>query len=312
MKNIIVPVLFLFAFSSLNAQVTKKTKKEKSVSVNINTDNDVDRRIKIVTEEDGVEKVIEWTDQGEIPAEIMEKLEEQGIDVELLGEEGGENIFIEIKDNEKKERKEIKIKRKMKGDGADRLIWHGDDGDVHIIRDKEIKIIALDEYGDKKVIEWDGEGEMPEELREHMEDLDFEIDKDFEGHRRIRMHRDGDHDVRIRRGPGHNGDRRVMIREGNRMIDGRQAKVFVGARVEGHDEGASVLEVMEDSPASKAKLMKGDVITKINGARTRSVEGFLSLLHHFDAGDKIALTILRGGKMMDLDLTLQSRPEDFR
>ncbi len=47
---------------------------------------------------------------------------------------------------------------------------------------------------------------------------------------------------------------------------------YIGAQVERFNKGAVVLDMMKDSPADKAELEKGDVITKINGAGTRSMD----------------------------------------
>ena len=70
--------------------------------------------------------------------------------------------------------------------------------------------------------------------------------------------------------------------------------------------------MLKDSPADHAKLEKGDVITKINGARARSMEGLLSLLNHFEPGDKVELTITRDGSEKTLKMTLGERPGHFR
>lgn len=308
MKYISLIVIALLAFTGLNAQDVKK---EKKVTVNVKEEGD--RKVKIVTNEDGKENVIEWTDKGEIPEDIRKQLKEEGINVEMLDSDKG-NIWVEVDSDNKKGRKEkvIKIKKGVDGDDEERVIVYSDDGDVEVIEDKEYHIVIVDDEGE--TIEWDGEGDMPDELKKHMKENNIEIEElhEGEGRHRIRMHRGGDNDVRILRGRNRRGDNMMFFHGEDDIMQSKSAKVFVGARVEDHEEGATIMEVLDDSPAAKAKLKSGDVITKINGARTRSVHGFLDLLHHFDPGDKVTLTVLREGKSQTFDLTLSARPEDFK
>ncbi len=308
MKYLSLIVITLLAFTGLNAQ---EVKKEKKVTVDVKEEGD--RKVKIVTNADGKEKVIEWTDKGEIPEDIRKQLKEEGINVEMLDSDEG-NVWVEIESDGKKgmEEKVIKIRKGGKGDGEDRVIVFSDDGEVEVIKDKEFNVVIIDDEG--QTIKWDGEGEMPEELKKHMKEHNIEIEELHEGsgRHRMRMHRGGDDDVRILRGRSGRGNNMMVFSDEGDFMKSKPAKVFVGARVEDHEDGAAIMEVLDDSPAAKAKLKSGDVVTMINGARTRSVQGFLDLLHHFDPGDKVTLTVLRDGKSQMLDLTLSARPEDFK
>jgi serine protease Do len=72
----------------------------------------------------------------------------------------------------------------------------------------------------------------------------------------------------------------------------------------GKAEGAAVSNVEADSPASKAGLEVGDVITKIDG---RAVEGSADLSRTIRAirpGSKVNLTVWRSGKTRDLSVTV--------
>ncbi|MGH7218106.1 MAG: trypsin-like peptidase domain-containing protein [Candidatus Microsaccharimonas sp.] len=62
--------------------------------------------------------------------------------------------------------------------------------------------------------------------------------------------------------------------------------------------------VVSGSPADKASLKKGDVITKVNSKTIGKQGGLSSLLGEYQAGDKITLTILRDGKEQTTSLTL--------
>ena len=72
----------------------------------------------------------------------------------------------------------------------------------------------------------------------------------------------------------------------------------------GKAEGAAVSNVEADSPASKAGLEVGDVITKIDG---RAVEGSADLSRTIRAvkpGSKVNLTVWRSGKTRDIPVTV--------
>jgi serine protease Do len=72
----------------------------------------------------------------------------------------------------------------------------------------------------------------------------------------------------------------------------------------GKAQGAAVSNVEEGSPAAKAGLEVGDVITKIDG---RAVEGSADLsrtIRGMKPGTKANLSVWRGGKMRDLTITV--------
>jgi serine protease Do len=75
-------------------------------------------------------------------------------------------------------------------------------------------------------------------------------------------------------------------------------------------EGAAVSNVEADSPASKAGLEVGDVITKIDG---RAVEGSADLSRTIRAvkpGSKVNLTVWRSGKTRDIPVTVAEFKDD--
>lgn len=58
-------------------------------------------------------------------------------------------------------------------------------------------------------------------------------------------------------------------------------------------EGALITEVMEDTPAAKAGLKVGDVVTAINGDKVESPSDVSSELRGKDRGEEVELTIIR-------------------
>lgn len=64
--------------------------------------------------------------------------------------------------------------------------------------------------------------------------------------------------------------------------------------------------VVSGSPASKAGIKKGDVITKINDVEVGPRGGVASLIAEYAPGDRIELTVNRDGKTIVLQVTLTS------
>lgn len=70
-------------------------------------------------------------------------------------------------------------------------------------------------------------------------------------------------------------------------------------------EGVLVLEVNEDSPAEKAGLKSGDVITKIDEEKIRDAEDLIETLAEYEDGDKVALAYVRQGKSASLEIAIE-------
>jgi len=75
--------------------------------------------------------------------------------------------------------------------------------------------------------------------------------------------------------------------------------------------GAFVESVVEESPAAKAGLQKGDVITGFGGERVRSVAHLTRLVRETPAGRKMSLEVLRGGQSRTFDIALEARRMHF-
>ena len=71
-----------------------------------------------------------------------------------------------------------------------------------------------------------------------------------------------------------------------------------------HPTGALVASVNEDSPASKAGLKPGDVITAANGHQIKDPHDLPRLVAAAPIGSKVSLEILRDGKKSTLEATI--------
>jgi S1-C subfamily serine protease len=74
-----------------------------------------------------------------------------------------------------------------------------------------------------------------------------------------------------------------------------------------HVRGALVNTVEADSPAEKAGLKRGDVITAINGETVRDDNSLRNEVSQLAPGSAVKVTVLRGGKEQTLSATLAER-----
>ena len=68
--------------------------------------------------------------------------------------------------------------------------------------------------------------------------------------------------------------------------------------------GAYVSDVVEDSPAEKAGLLKGDVIVKFNGGSVGDRDDLITAVRRTDPGDTVTLVVDRKGEKKTLSATL--------
>lgn len=75
--------------------------------------------------------------------------------------------------------------------------------------------------------------------------------------------------------------------------------------------GALVTRVFGDSPADRAGIVPGDVITAVNGAAVDSREAFTTLTSTATAGKRLTLGVRREDKSLQLDVTPVNPPDDL-
>ena len=78
----------------------------------------------------------------------------------------------------------------------------------------------------------------------------------------------------------------------------------------GKAEGALVSAVEPDSPAAKAGVEPGDVITKFDGKSIEKVSDLPRLVGNTKPGTKSAITVLRRGKLKELSMVIAEVPAD--
>ncbi|MEW6286610.1 MAG: trypsin-like peptidase domain-containing protein [Chloroflexota bacterium] len=68
--------------------------------------------------------------------------------------------------------------------------------------------------------------------------------------------------------------------------------------------GVYVMEVVEGSPASKAGLQQGDIITKVGDVAIDENHSYVNTLFTHHPGEQVTLTVVRDGKEMQVQVTL--------
>ena len=75
-------------------------------------------------------------------------------------------------------------------------------------------------------------------------------------------------------------------------------------------EGAYVDVVVKDSPAEKAGIERGDVITNFDGKKISGEDNLANLIAEKKVGDTVSIKIWRDGKTVDLKVVLTSAPNE--
>jgi putative serine protease PepD len=97
------------------------------------------------------------------------------------------------------------------------------------------------------------------------------------------------------------------------LIGGKPVKhAFVGVDLNANSNsgGAQINSVQAGSPADTGGLQPGDVVTAINGKSISSTEQFIETVDTYAPGQKIRLTVNRGGQTKTFQLTLGNRPNN--
>lgn len=84
-------------------------------------------------------------------------------------------------------------------------------------------------------------------------------------------------------------------------VDAQTSKMY------GIPEGIYLQEVIEDSPAESAGLLKGDVIKKFDGVSVSTIADLRSKLDYYEAGEKVELQLCRqeDGEYKDMTVTVK-------
>jgi serine protease Do len=82
---------------------------------------------------------------------------------------------------------------------------------------------------------------------------------------------------------------------------------FLGVVGDTQSEGAKILEILPDSPAAKANIQAGDVITRFDGREVKTFAALVEMVAGKKPGDKVALELLRGEATLKIEVVIGKR-----
>jgi putative serine protease PepD len=93
------------------------------------------------------------------------------------------------------------------------------------------------------------------------------------------------------------------------IAGGTVQHAYMGVRVgNAPNGGAKIGLVVAGSPAAAAGLKKGDVITGYNGKKVLNADALTAIVTQSTVGEKVTLTVQRGGTTKQLTMTLGNQP----
>jgi putative serine protease PepD len=93
------------------------------------------------------------------------------------------------------------------------------------------------------------------------------------------------------------------------LIAGGTVKhAFVGVRIESVTGGAKITKIVAGSPAAKAGLKVGDVVTSFDGKTITSADELTAVVSAAKAGEQVTVTVKRGGSTQHVTVTLGVQP----
>ena len=90
------------------------------------------------------------------------------------------------------------------------------------------------------------------------------------------------------------------------IAHGSAQHAFLGVQPQDANGGVKVVSVQSGSAAAKAGVQQGDVITHVGGTATPDSATLRAVIDSHQPGDKVALTVQRGGETKTIEVTLGS------
>src|ERR671930_1220395 len=92
------------------------------------------------------------------------------------------------------------------------------------------------------------------------------------------------------------------------IATGKAEHAFLGVTIDSTANDALIAGVRPGTPAAKAGLKKGDVVTSLGGHRISTPDELASVINSYKPGDKVSLTYERDGRSHTVQVTLATRP----
>jgi putative serine protease PepD len=92
------------------------------------------------------------------------------------------------------------------------------------------------------------------------------------------------------------------------IANGKAVHAYLGVSIDSSAANALLAGVQDNTPAAKAGLKKGDVITDVNGKSVATGDDLSRAVDAHKPGDKVSVTYKRGGSEHSVTVTLGTRP----
>jgi putative serine protease PepD len=92
------------------------------------------------------------------------------------------------------------------------------------------------------------------------------------------------------------------------ISSGKVEHAYLGVSINPSSETATIAEVRAETPAKKAGLKAGDVVTAVDGTKIVGGDDLTRAIDSHKPGDEVTLTYRRGGEEHTTDVTLATRP----
>jgi putative serine protease PepD len=92
------------------------------------------------------------------------------------------------------------------------------------------------------------------------------------------------------------------------IATGKAQHAFLGVTIDSTANDALIAGVRPDTPAVKAGLKKGDVVTSLGGHKISNPDELASVINGFKPGDSVSLTYERNGESHTVQVKLATRP----
>ena len=183
------------------------------------------------------------------------------------------------------------------GERTSRVVFVGDDGDVRVLHGDDGEWVAEDNVG---LFEADGH------------DIVLIRDEHGDGEAgesvRRRVHR-----VMKQLGESKVLKQRLRLRHGGAFLGVQLSDLTPELRAHfgvPEDAGVMVGKLVDDSPALRAGLEVGDIVTAVDGEPVASAPALARAVRGREDGDTVMLEVWRDGRMQKLGVTLEERTEE--
>jgi hypothetical protein len=316
MKKITFAVcLFSFLMAPFISTAQKNEEIQiKIVEETIDENGNIQKSVKVMTGDEAKAYKLRQESEG-LGKEIHVEIEEDSLSNKriIIRSEGEEKVIkLNEMDGDLKWDSNDNIKVKVIKKGEDIQFFNDEEDQIIILKgdDKEVrktqkyKIVIDGEDGNTEVIEWEGEGDMPLEIKALMKEKHMDLD---EGQHRFYL-KEGNEDLIWV--PEMDGKDHEMHMEHFFMHEEDQNtnKAFLGVTIENGSKGIRIIGFTEGSAAEEAGLLKGDEIFKVGKVKVRTIEELVSALKNYSPGDEVKIKYFRNGKRGKVLAMLKERP----